>query len=76
MLFLHSPSIVYLDEPTIGIDIVTKSKIRDFIREINRDEKTTIILTSHDIDDIETVCNRLLLIDKGKIMYDGMIRDG
>lgn len=73
--FLHSPSIVYLDEPTIGIDIVTKAKIRDFLRDINRDEKTTIILTSHDIDDIETVCKRLILIDKGHIMYDGKIFD-
>jgi len=73
--FLHSPRIVYLDEPTIGIDIVTKAKIRDFLRDINKEEKTTIILTSHDIDDIETVCKRLILIDKGHIVYDGQIVD-
>lgn len=73
--FLHRPRIVYLDEPTIGIDIVTKAKIRDFLRDINKEEKTTIILTSHDIDDIETVCKRLILIDKGHIVYDGQIAD-
>jgi len=73
--FLHSPLIVYLDEPTIGIDIVTKSKIREFLRDINKEKKTTIILTSHDIDDIETVCKRLILIDKGQIVYDGQIAE-
>lgn len=69
--FLHDPDIVYLDEPTIGIDIVAKNKIRQFLREINQEKKVTIIMTTHDIDDIEEVCSRLILIDKGSIIYDG-----
>ncbi|MCP1311565.1 ABC transporter ATP-binding protein [Paenibacillus tyrfis] len=73
--FLHDPDIVYLDEPTIGIDIVAKNKIRHFLREINQEKKVTIILTTHDIDDIEEVCRRLILIDQGSIIYDGEKKD-
>lgn len=69
--FLHDPQIVYLDEPTIGIDLVTKEHIRNFLRQVNQEKKTTIILTSHDIDDIEIVCDRLILIDSGDIIHDG-----
>lgn len=68
---LHDPKILYLDEPTIGLDVVTKRKLRECIKEINRDKKTTIILTTHDMNDIEAVCNRLILIDKGKKLFDG-----
>ena len=69
--FLHNPKIVYLDEPTIGLDILVKEKIRKFIKEINKERKTTVILTTHDLKDIEEVCDRIILIDKGKIIYDG-----
>lgn len=69
--FLHNPKIVYLDEPTIGLDVLVKEKIREFIKEINRKNNTTVILTTHDVKDIEEVCNRIILIDQGKVMYDG-----
>lgn len=72
-VFLHNPSVVLLDEPTIGIDIVAKKKIRDFIREINMRKKTTLLLTSHDISDIEALCDRVLLINGGKLAYDGSL---
>ena len=68
---LHSPEILYLDEPTIGLDVVTKRKLRKCIKEINQDKKTTIILTTHDMNDIEAICNRIILIDKGKKLFDG-----
>lgn len=69
--FLHNPKIVYLDEPTIGLDVLVKENIRQFIKDINKQKKTTVILTTHDIKDIEDVCNRIILLDKGKIIYDG-----
>lgn len=69
--FLHNPKIVYLDEPTIGLDVLVKEKIRQFIKDINKEYKTTVILTTHDVKDIDEVCNRIILIDKGKIIYDG-----
>jgi len=72
---LHDPDIVYLDEPTIGLDVVAKSRIRDFIREVNREKKTTFILTTHDMSDIEAVCKRLIMIDKGRKLYDGTLSD-
>ncbi|MDE5819451.1 MAG: ATP-binding cassette domain-containing protein [Lachnospiraceae bacterium] len=70
---LHSPEIVFLDEPTIGLDVVAKEKIREFIRYINEKEQTTILFTTHDMQDIEKVCDRLIIIDKGKKIYDGSI---
>lgn len=69
--FLHNPKVVYLDEPTIGLDILVKENIRKFIKDINKEENTTVILTTHDLKDIEEVCDRIILIDKGKIIYDG-----
>jgi ABC-2 type transport system ATP-binding protein len=68
--FLHNPGIVFLDEPTIGLDISVKSKIRTAIRELNSQNNTTIILTTHDIGDIEALCKRVIIIDKGKIIFD------
>ena len=70
---LHDPPIVYLDEPTIGLDVIAKSRIRTFIKEINRERNTTLILTTHDMDDIEAICNRLIMIDNGKKIYDGSL---
>lgn len=69
--FLHNPKVVYLDEPTIGLDVLVKEKIRQFIKDINKEKNTTVILTTHDLKDIEDVCNRIILLDKGKIIYDG-----
>lgn len=70
---LHDPKIVYLDEPTIGLDVVAKSRIRTFIREVNKEKGTTVILTTHDMDDIEQICDRIILIDRGAIKYDGTL---
>lgn len=71
--FLHDPKIIYLDEPTIGLDVSVKSKIRILIQNLNRIKNSTIMLTSHDIADIEKLCKRIILIDKGKLIYDGSI---
>jgi ABC-2 type transport system ATP-binding protein len=68
---LHDPAILFLDEPTIGLDVVAKEKMRTFIQEINRERKVTVILTTHDMADIDKLCKRMILIDKGHVMYDG-----
>lgn len=75
LAWLHDPEIVYLDEPTIGLDIIAKNKIRRFIREINKEKKTTVLLTTHDMDDVEQICQRLIGIDHGRIIYDGSLDD-
>lgn len=72
---LHSPSILFLDEPTIGLDAVSKLAVREFILKVNKSTKTTIILTTHDMQDIEALCQRVLLIGKGKLLYDGTLAD-
>lgn len=69
--FLHSPKVIFLDEPTIGLDIVSSKSIRDFLKEINQKTKITMVLTSHYMDDIEYLCKRVVIIDKGKKIYDG-----
>lgn len=68
---LHSPEIVFFDEPTIGVDVVGKESIRNFIKELNREDKVTMIFTTHDMQDIEKTCNRLVIINDGSIIYDG-----
>jgi ABC-2 type transport system ATP-binding protein len=68
---LHDPPIIYLDEPTIGLDVVAKEAIRTFIAKINEERGTTVILTTHDLADVERLCNRIVLIDDGRIVYDG-----
>jgi ABC-2 type transport system ATP-binding protein len=72
--FLHNPQIVFLDEPTIGLDISVKAKMRSIIKELNQTRNTTIILTTHDLGDVEALCHRIIIIDKGKILYDGDIK--
>ena len=69
--FLHNPKVVFLDEPTIGLDISVKAKMRAVIKELNKERNTTIILTTHDLGDVEALCNRIIIIDKGQILYDG-----
>ena len=68
---IHEPRVVYLDEPTIGLDLIVKERIREFIKQQNRDKKTTVILTTHDLGDIEELCQRVIIIDAGKLIYDG-----
>ena len=68
---IHNPNVIYLDEPTIGLDIVVKERVRKAIKEINEKYKTTIILTTHDLNDIEELCSRIIIIDSGKKIYDG-----
>ena len=68
---LHAPRVLYLDEPTIGLDVAVKARMRDFIKRINRERGTTVLLTSHDIGDLEDVCRRVIMIDRGKLVYDG-----
>jgi len=72
---LHDPPLLFLDEPTIGLDVVAKVRIRDFITQINREHNVTVLLTTHDISDIEKLCNRTLLIDHGRIVFDGDLAD-
>ena len=71
---LHSPRILYLDEPTIGLDVSVKARIRQFISHINQAEGVTVLLTSHDLQDIEYICKRMILIDKGSIVFDGSLQ--
>ncbi|UQZ36572.1 daunorubicin ABC transporter ATP-binding protein [Paenibacillus sp. PK3_47] len=68
---LHNPSILFLDEPTIGLDIVVKSEIREFLKDMNLEHGTTILLTTHDLQDIEALCSRVIMLDDGRIIYDG-----
>ena len=70
---LHNPKVLFLDEPTIGLDVVVKDNIRNAIQKINAEEGTTVILTTHDLADIELLCNRIVMIDKGKKVFDGQI---
>src|SRR5580698_2148767 len=68
---LHNPPLLFLDEPTIGLDVVAKDHIRQFLRAINQRYRTTVLLTTHDLDDIEELCRRIMIIDHGKVLYDG-----
>ena len=72
---LHDPEIIYLDEPTIGLDVVAKYRIRDFLRAINGERQVTILLTTHDMADVEQLCSRILIIDKGHLLYDGGLEE-
>ena len=68
---MHDPALLFLDEPTIGLDVVAKERIRQFIRHVNRERQTTIILTTHDLQDVEKLCQRVMIIDNGRLLFDG-----
>ena len=70
---LHNPKVLYLDEPTIGLDILVKEEVRKFVKEINEKKRTTVLLATHDMKDIEKLCSRVMVIDKGNIIYDGSL---
>ncbi|MCA1032654.1 ATP-binding cassette domain-containing protein [Bacillus timonensis] len=72
---IHNPPLLFLDEPTIGLDVLVKLKIRKFLKEMNEKYKTTILLTTHDLTDIEALCDRVVMLDEGKIIYDGGLSD-
>ncbi|MYY10780.1 ATP-binding cassette domain-containing protein [Streptomyces sp. SID4919] len=68
---LHDPEVLYLDEPTIGLDVVSKARVREFLRDLNAERGTTVLLTTHDLTDIEQLCRRVMVIDHGRLVYDG-----
>lgn len=70
---MHDPIILFLDEPTIGVDVISKERLRAFIRDVNEERKVTILLTTHDMNEIEKLCPRVLVIDQGRILYDGSL---
>src|SRR5579859_6437169 len=70
---LHEPELLYLDEPTIGLDVVAKARIREFLLSINAEQGVTVLLTTHDMDDVETLCPRMVIIDHGRKLYDGTV---
>lgn len=70
---LHEPEVLYLDEPTIGLDVVSKAKVRTFLRDLNKERGTTVLLTTHDLTDIEQLCERVMVIDHGRLVYDGAL---
>ena len=72
---LHDPAILYLDEPTIGLDVVSKARVRDFLARRNVERGTTVLLTTHDLDDIERLCKRVMVIDHGRLLFDGGLTD-
>ena len=75
MALLHNPRLLFLDEPTIGLDVVAKERIRDFILQVNAEMGTTVILTTHDISDVEKLCPRVIIIDEGQKLYDGDLQE-
>jgi len=72
---IYQPPILFLDEPTVGLDVVAKERIRTFIEEINAERNTTVLLTTHDLDDVERLCRRIIIIDQGRVLFDGEAAD-
>ena len=74
-VMLHDPEVLFLDEPTIGLDVVAKERVREFLTKLNRERGVTVLLTTHDLADIERLCSRILMIDHGRLIYDGTVDD-
>ena len=72
---LYEPPVLFLDEPTVGLDVVAKERMRSFVEEINRERRTTVLLTTHDLDDVERLCKRIIIIDEGRVLFDGQAAD-
>ena len=72
---LHDPAVLYLDEPTIGLDIVSKTKVREFLAAVNAERQVTVVLTTHDLGDVEQLCSRLVVVDHGRIIHDGTVEE-
>lgn len=72
---IHKPQLLFLDEPTVGLDVLVKQKIRSFLKNLNETEGTTILLTTHDVSDIEALCKRVLVMDQGRLIFDGLLSD-
>ncbi len=72
---LHDPEVLFLDEPTIGLDVVARARVREFLQRVNRERQVTVLLTTHDLVDIERLCSRMLIIDHGRVMYDGGVTE-
>lgn len=72
---LYEPPVLFLDEPTVGLDVIAKERMRSFIEEINREQRTTVLLTTHDLDDVERLCKRIIIIDEGRVLFDGEAAD-
>ena len=72
---LYEPPVLFLDEPTVGLDVVAKERMRTFVEEMNRDKRTTVLLTTHDLDDVERLCKRIIIIDEGRVLFDGQAAD-
>jgi ABC-2 type transport system ATP-binding protein len=68
---LYEPPVLFLDEPTVGLDVIAKERMRSFVERINRDNRTTVLLTTHDLDDVERLCKRIIIIDEGRVLFDG-----
>jgi ABC-2 type transport system ATP-binding protein len=75
MALLHDPKVLFLDEPTIGLDVVAKDAVRRFLREVNLEQGVTVILTTHDLQDIEQICPRLILVNEAKLVFDGQLSE-
>jgi len=73
--FLHDPDLLFLDEPTIGLDVVAKERIRQFVRHVNRERGVTVILTTHDLSDAAKLCERVMMIDRGHLLFDGRLEE-
>jgi len=71
---LHDPEILFLDEPTIGLDVVAKARVREFLTRVNREQGVTVLLATHDLADIERLCSRMLILDRGRVIYDGELQ--
>ncbi len=70
---MHDPELLFLDEPTVGLDVVAKQRVRQFIQHVNRERKMTVILTTHDLSDVEKLCERVMIIDQGRLLFDGKL---